>query len=63
MALTLDHIEPLAEHHDDSDANLVTCCWACNFGKYHYTLDELGLQHPRQGLGPRDVWRGLTDLV
>ncbi len=62
-ALTLDHIEPLAENHDDSETNLVTCCWACNFGKYHYTLDELGLQRPRQGRGPRNDWRGLTDLI
>jgi hypothetical protein len=39
-AVTLDHIEPLAKHHDDSDENLVTCCWSCNFGKDHLCRAE-----------------------
>lgn len=63
IALTLDHIKPFAIDADDSDANLVACCWGCNFGKYDYTLDELGLVRPAQGEGVLDDWRGLRDVV
>ena len=63
MAITLDHIKPFAIDADDSDGNLVTCCWGCNFGKYDYTLDELGLARPEQSRGVLDDWRGLRDVV
>ena len=62
-AVTLDHIEPLAENYNDTDQNLVACCWACNFGKYHYTLDELQLQHPIQQREIVGSWDGLLGLV
>ena len=61
MAITLDHIKPSAIDADDSDGNLVTCCWGCNFGKYDYTLDELGLARPEQSRGVFDGWHGLRD--
>jgi hypothetical protein len=63
MAITLDHIKPFAIDADDSDGNLVTCCWGCNFGKYDYTLDELGLARPEQSTGVFDGWHGLRDLT
>jgi 5-methylcytosine-specific restriction endonuclease McrA len=62
-AVTLDHIEPLAKHHDDSDENLVTCCWSCNFGKYHYELDELGLRAPSSRRGRSTGWSGARELI
>lgn len=62
-AVTLDHIEPLAIRHDDSDENLVACCWACNFGKYHFTLDELSLEPPKTGRGTSTMWSGLRELL
>ncbi len=61
MAITLDHIKPFAIDADDSDANLVTCCWGCNFGKYDYTLKELDLARPVQSRGVFDGWHGLRD--
>ena len=63
MAITLDHIEPFAINADDSDNNLVTCCWGCNFGKFDYTLQELGLLSPALGRGDTVGWRGLRDLI
>lgn len=62
-AVTLDHIEPLAKNHDDSDENLVTCCWSCNFGKYHYELDELGLRAPVSDRGRSTGWSGARELM
>jgi 5-methylcytosine-specific restriction endonuclease McrA len=62
-AVTLDHIEPLAKHHDDSDENLVTCCWSCNFGKYHYTLQDLTLNGPKKGRGTTTRWSGTQDML
>jgi 5-methylcytosine-specific restriction endonuclease McrA len=63
MAITLDHIKPFAIDADDSDGNLVTCCWGCNFGKYDYTLDELGLLPPSTDSGVLGSWLGLRDVV
>ena len=62
-ALTLDHIEPLCLSGDDSDANLVATCWACNFGKYHFTLEQLGLRPPRKKREVENGWRGLTQWL
>jgi len=62
-AVTLDHIEPLAKNHDDSDGNLVTCCWSCNFSKYHYEITELRLASPRKNRGANSNWQGLRYVV
>ena len=62
-AVTLDHIEPLAKNHDDSDENLVTYCWSCNFGKYHYELVELGLRAPVSNRGRSTGWVGARDVL
>ena len=43
---TADHVVPWADGGRTSDANLVAACWPCNFGKYNYTLDELGMTNP-----------------
>ncbi len=62
-ALTLDHIEPLCSSGDDSDGNLVAACWGCNFGKYHYTLEQLDLRWPQQLNSSKNSWRGLTQWL
>lgn len=62
-ALTLDHIEPLCLSGDDSDGNLVAACWGCNFGKYHFTLAQLGLRWPSQRRSSTNGWRGLTQWL
>lgn len=62
-AVTLDHVEPFAKNHDDTDENLVTCCWSCNFGKYHYELGELGLRAPVSNRGWSTRWSGARELL
>lgn len=62
-AMTLDHIEPISTSGRDDDDNLATSCWACNFGKYDYTLKDLDLDPPKTKLGTTDGWVGLRDVV
>ena len=62
-ALTLDHIKPLCLSRDDSDDNLVAACWGCNFGKYHFTLEQLALVPPRKKNGIENGWQGLTQWL
>jgi hypothetical protein len=63
---TFDHVVPAARFHGESFndiANLVTSCWSCNFGKAHFTLEELGLEDPREQLIIVDgEWDGLMYL-
>jgi hypothetical protein len=43
---TLDHVVPhQAGGRTDAD-NLVTSCWPCNYGKYKYSLAQLGMDSP-----------------
>ncbi len=39
----------------------MTACYPCNFGKAHYTLEEIRLRKPRPAL--RDGWDGLQSLM
>lgn len=61
---TFDHVIP-ASHGGATDAtNLVSACWACNFGKRRWTLAELGLEDPRlRDPAPADGWDGLAAVA
>src|SRR6185436_9980614 len=42
-----DHVVPRnLGGRTDSD-NLVTACPSCNYGKYNYTIEQLGIDDPR----------------
>jgi hypothetical protein len=43
--------------------NLVTSCPACNYGKYNYTLEQLGLDDPRERSPVGTSWDGLTSFI
>ncbi len=59
-----DHVIPHCLGGRTNPENLVTACWACNFAKANYTLQEIGLDDPfqrePQALGD---WDGLMSLV
>ena len=61
---THDHVVPCNRGGLNSLANLVTSCWSCQFGKYNWTLEQLGLEDPRIR-PPRtsDGWDGLVSLI
>ena len=43
---TLDHVVPHAAGGRTDADNLVTSCWPCNYGKYKYSLEQLGMDSP-----------------
>lgn len=54
-----DHITPHSRGGSSSLDNVVLTCAACNYGRMHYTLEEVGLADPRlppTRIGP---WDGL----
>jgi HNH endonuclease len=57
----VDHVVPRKRGGRTEPGNLVTACYPCNFGKAHYTLEELGMCAPRPAM--RDGWDGLQGLV
>lgn len=63
LTATADHIVPHSRGGDNTQDNLVTSCWPCNFGMENDSLDELGLSDPRLRPPVLDSWDGLTRLL
>jgi len=63
FSATLDHVVPHSHGGRTDPENLVTSCWACNYGKAEYTLTEIGLADPRDFEPQQDSWQGLTDVL
>lgn len=65
MRATFDHVVPVS-HDSDEDKNVfenvVASCWSCNFGKSYFTVEELGLELPREPMF-QDDWDGLTTTL
>jgi len=60
LMASYDHITPHSRGGSDDDPNLVTACWCCQFGKYKFSLDEVGLQPPSPaGIERKGDWQGL----
>lgn len=62
FSAALDHVVPYSRGGQTHSDNLVTACWACNYGKADFTLAEMGLEDPREREPQVDKWRGLTDV-
>ena len=43
--------------------SFVTACHGCNFGKWRWTIDQLGLKQPLASKKSIDGWHGLADLL
>lgn len=63
FSAALDHVVPHSRGGRTDPDNLVTSCWACNYGKTEYTLTEMGLADPRDFEPQQDWWQGLTDVL
>ena len=58
-----DHVVPHTHGGRNELDNLVLACAACNFGKMHYTLEELGIADPRMFATENPWWNGLERFL
>ena len=59
-----DHVIPKGRLEDpNTEENLVTACWPCQFGKMEFTLEQVGLENPFDRSPISDDWDGLSSLV
>ena len=60
LMASYDHVKPVNQGGTNDSDNLVTACWCCQFGKYKYSLKDLGLKGPIDpALVKFDSWFGL----
>ena len=59
-----EHVGPRCAGGSHNVENLITACWSCQFGKWYFTLEHLGLDDPRlRPPMPSDDWDGLVRLL
>lgn len=61
--LQYDHIIPHSRGGDNNLDNMLITCAACNYGRMHYTFDEVGLADPRLREPVKSSWDGLERLL
>ena len=59
MWLQYDHLLPHARGGDNSLENVLITCAPCNYGRWHHTIEEVGLSDPRTRPPIRSAWDGL----
>ena len=61
----VDHVVPWKLGGATECENLVTACWSCNYGKAGYSIEQLGIDDPRdRNPRPRITgWDGLVSQV
>ncbi|MES2899505.1 MAG: hypothetical protein V4723_07240 [Pseudomonadota bacterium] len=63
LASSLDHVVPHGRGGKNEQANFVTACYCCQFGRGEWTLEESALTDPRLRAPLCDGWDGLSRLV
>lgn len=58
-----DHVLPHRLGGQTNLNNLVTACWCCNYGKGKYTLEEIGIDDPRDRVTVQREWDGLISYL
>lgn len=61
--IVADHVVPHRLGGRTDLNNLVTSCPACNYGKYYYTIEQLGIDDPRDRPPVKSDWDGLTSFI
>lgn len=63
MWMQFDHVLPHSRGGDNSLENVVITCAPCNYGRWHWTLDEVGLLDPRKRSLYKTSWDGLERFI
>lgn len=58
-----DHVIPWKYGGRTDEANLVSACAPCNYGKDHYTIEQLGIENPFERTLLIDGWDGLESRI
>ncbi len=58
-----DHVVPYSQRGATDMSNVVTSCWACNFGKDSYEPAQIGITDPRLRKPLAADWDGLLSLL
>ena len=58
-----DHVVPWRLGGMTAPENLVTACGPCNYGKYSYTIEQIGIQNPFDRAPVDDDWDGLMRFL
>ena len=61
--IVADHVVPHRQGGRTNLENLVSACPACNYGKYNFTVEQLGISDPRDRPPSNSKWDGLTSLI
>lgn len=59
----IDHVIPHNIGGKTEEANLVTSCYPCNFGKQHYTLEQVKNISPFEREPILDDWDGMQHFI
>ena len=63
LSASLDHLLPYARGGTNDPTNLVTACGPCQYGRVHWTLEEVQIENPLNYPPVVDEWDGLTRLM
>ena len=63
MWMQFDHLVPHSRGGDSRSENMVVTCAPCNYARFHYTIEEVGLLNPLLRPPHRSPWNGLEDLA
>ena len=58
-----DHVHPWNLGGKTNPDNLVASCASCNYGKYNYTIEQLGIDNPFDFPPVVDCWDGLNSKI
>lgn len=60
---SIDHVLPCSWGGINGEDNLIAACWACQFSKMEYLIEDLGLCDPRDRPAVKNAWDGLRRVL
>lgn len=63
MWLQFDHLIPHSRGGTNNLGNVLITCAPCNYGRFHYTIEELGIMNPFDREPVTSSWNGLEDFA